>query len=299
MACGTGRLGVSAGGDGRLWPGLPSALARWAGRHPYAFASLAIVLTAALIVPWRGTMDESQPGMWFLLAIVGVASLAGERGAVVAAGLAFLAWNFLFIEPYYTFTVSQPRLWFDLGAFLVVGSAVGLQAAFRKRREREARAREHETALLNHLLETLASASAESDVRPLVLESLAEAVTPREAAIYLTLPVAGSIAPGAPIRGVAFSRGARRRRDIPVAAAPRNERAAERDGLERSPAVVMLIPHAGPHRFVWRALSRDGARDWRGTSARRAALSNATCTPRTWSVRSTEGGGRGERAPFG
>ncbi len=277
MACGTGRLGVSAGGDGRLWPGLPSALARWAGRHPYAFASLAIVLTAALIVPWRGTMDESQPGMWFLLAIVGVASLAGERGAVVAAGLAFLAWNFLFIEPYYTFTVSQPRLWFDLGAFLVVGSAVGLQAAFRKRREREARAREHETALLNHLLETLASASAESDVRPLVLESLAEAVTPREAAIYLTLPGGRfdrawrpdpAAWPSAVEHAVAETFRSLRPRGT---SAPLN-------GMDSSgaPAVVMLIPLAGPtasYGVLYLAMEPVTGE---APSARRAALSIAT-----------------------
>lgn len=131
-------------------------------------------------------MDESQPGMWFLLAVVAVASLAGERGAIAAALVAFALWNFVFLRPYYTFVVAEPHLWFDLGAFLIVGSAVGLQAAIRKRRENEVRAREHETALLNHLLETLLSPPASEDVPLLALRTLAEAVSPIEAAVYLS-----------------------------------------------------------------------------------------------------------------
>lgn len=174
--------------DGSSTPLRLSALratTRWAERRPYPFALLAVGAVALLILPWRGTMDESQPGMWFLLAVVAVASLAGERGAIAAAIGAFALWNFAFVKPYYTFFVAEPRLWFDLVAFLIVGSAVGLQAAIRKRRENEVRAREHETALLNHLLEALVSPRLAEDVPLLVLETLAEAVTPLESAVYL------------------------------------------------------------------------------------------------------------------
>jgi len=161
-------------------------VAHWAERHPYLFALVAVTGVALLILPWRGSMYESQPGIWFLLAVVAVASLAGERGAITAAFTAFALWNFAFILPYYTFVVAEAHLWFDLLAFLVVGSAVGLQAAVRKRREREVRAREHETALLNHLLEALVSPPPAAEVPVLVLETLAEAVSPLESAVYLS-----------------------------------------------------------------------------------------------------------------
>jgi two-component system sensor histidine kinase KdpD len=161
------------------------ATARWAERRPYVFAFAAVTMVALFILPWRGTMDSAQPGMWFLLAVVGVASLAGERGAITAAVVAFALWNFVFIPPYYTFAVAEPRVWFDLVAFLIVGSAVGLQAAIRKRREGEVRTREHETALLNHLLETLVSPPPAENVPLLVLRTLADAVSPLESAVYL------------------------------------------------------------------------------------------------------------------
>lgn len=164
------------------------ATTRWAEKRPYLFALLVVAAVALLLLPWRSTMDESQPGMWFLLAVVAVASLAGERGAIAAAIVAFALWNFAFLKPYYTFVVAEPHLWFDLAAFLVVGSAVGLQAAIRKRRENEVRAREHETALLNHLLEALVSPPPAEGVPCLVLKTLAEAVTPLESAVYLADP---------------------------------------------------------------------------------------------------------------
>lgn len=192
MAGGEGRTGVNlVDNDGSLTPlrtRVSRAVAHWAERRPYLFALATVMVVALCILPWRGTMNESLPGMWFLLAVVGVASLAGERGAIAAALAAFALWNFVFIPPYYTFTVAEPALWFDLGAFLVVGSAVGLQAAIRKRRENEVRAREHETALLNHLLETLVSPPPTEDLPLLVLQTLFEAVSPLESAVYLSEP---------------------------------------------------------------------------------------------------------------
>lgn len=165
----------------RIW----RATSRWVERRPYVFAVIAVAAVALAILPWRGTMDDSLPGMWFLLAVVAVATVSGERGAIAAALLAFVVWNFVFLPPYYTFVLAQPHLWFNLIAFLIVGNAVGLQAAIRKRREREVRAREHETALLNHLLEALVSPPSAEDVPLLVLRTLAEAVPSRESAVYL------------------------------------------------------------------------------------------------------------------
>ncbi len=87
--------------------------------------------------------------------------------ALLAAGLAFLAWNFFFIPPYDTFRVADPRDWLMLAIFLVVGILMGWQTGRLRERENEARARERETARLNRFSARLVSDASPSDVADL------------------------------------------------------------------------------------------------------------------------------------
>lgn len=153
--------------------------------HPYATSVVLVALWTATLLPWQGTQNETQWGLWYVLAVVAAASLAGERGAITAALLAFGMWNFFFIPPYYTFRIARPSLWIDLSVFLVVGTVVGLQAAMRRRREQEALIREAETRLLNRLLGELASPPEAAEIPDIVLDRVREALDPAECALYL------------------------------------------------------------------------------------------------------------------
>jgi len=120
-------------------------------RHGYLLAVVAIALSTAVFLPGRATFAKGQWALLYLLVILLVASLAGTGPALLAAVLAFFAWNFFFLPPYHTFAIHDPKDWLSLVAFLVVGVIVGVQAGRMREREARALAREQETAALNRL----------------------------------------------------------------------------------------------------------------------------------------------------
>jgi len=58
--------------------------------------------------------------MVFLLAVVFSATVFGIWPALLTSVLSFLAYNFFFIEPHYTFSVSQPHELLALFIFLII-----------------------------------------------------------------------------------------------------------------------------------------------------------------------------------
>lgn len=63
--------------------------------------------------------------MIFLAAVLFCAVWRGARAAIIASALSFLAYNFFFIEPLYTFTVAEPHELFALLIFLAVAILTG------------------------------------------------------------------------------------------------------------------------------------------------------------------------------
>jgi two-component system sensor histidine kinase KdpD len=86
------------------------------------------VLTALLQLP--------NLSMIFLTAVLFSGGLYGTRAAVIASFASFIAYNFFFIPPIYTFTVAQPQELFALLIFLVVAVLTGSLAG-RVRDQRE------------------------------------------------------------------------------------------------------------------------------------------------------------------
>jgi two-component system sensor histidine kinase KdpD len=87
------------------------------------------VLSALLTLP--------NLSMIFLTAVLFDAVLLGTRAAVIASFASFVAYNFFFIPPVYTFTVAQPQELFALLVFLAVAVLTGsLTGRVRDQRER-------------------------------------------------------------------------------------------------------------------------------------------------------------------
>ena len=94
--------------------------------HGYILAVLAIVISTAIFLPGRAHFAESQWALLYLLIVVLVAGASGTGPAILAATLAFFAWDFFFLPPYHTLQVRDAKDWLALGAFLVVGVVMGL-----------------------------------------------------------------------------------------------------------------------------------------------------------------------------
>ena len=99
-----------------------------AGRGGGGGASLAV---ATLLVAWLqgGPLHAPNASAVYLVAVVAVAILGGTWAAVACSVAAFLLYDFLFIQPVYTFTVAEPGEWLNLVLFLLVAVAIGQLAA--------------------------------------------------------------------------------------------------------------------------------------------------------------------------
>ena len=110
-----------------------------------------------------------NPSALYLVAVVASAVVSGTWGAVVVAVAAFVLYNFLFIDPRYTFVVSQPGELVNLIILLFVGIVVGRLAALQRDRAEVALAREREARALFQVTRALATRASTPGVLPAVV----------------------------------------------------------------------------------------------------------------------------------
>jgi two-component system sensor histidine kinase KdpD len=90
-----------------------------------------------------------------IIYIVVVLILGSRRGlfaAVLAAVLAFFEFDFLFVEPRFTFSITHPEEWLALFIFLCTAIITGQLAAALRLRAEQARQREKETRVLYEMV---------------------------------------------------------------------------------------------------------------------------------------------------
>lgn len=113
------------------------------------------IATGVMFLIGRDTLGEGVIALLYLAAISWVAARWGQGPGILAAVSSALAFDFLFIPPFFTFNVANLEGWLLLGIFLVVAIVivgriqVGLQ---------QAQAREHEAILMYELSNLLATA---------------------------------------------------------------------------------------------------------------------------------------------
>ena len=109
----------------------------------------------------------------FLLAVVLVAYLRGSWAAVGTALGAFLAYNFLFLPPEFTFLVSDPEHLLTLGLLLVVGVTIGRLTGLQRDQARHSERREREARALFGVSRAITSAKQMRDALPALVAGLA------------------------------------------------------------------------------------------------------------------------------
>jgi len=114
----------------------------------YAAALAITALMTAPIALVRAAADVPNASMLYLLAVLASAALFGSRPAIVSAAAAFLAFNFFFVHPEFTFTVADEDQWVALGLLLLTGIVTGQLAAGLRERARETERREREATVL-------------------------------------------------------------------------------------------------------------------------------------------------------
>src|SRR5262245_29961761 len=150
------------------------ALRSWVRRRVRGFALRDVLRLLAVAVPALAVASllvwilEERPGIpdaspVYLLAVVVTALISGTAGALAAAVLGILLYDFLFTHPFGTLLISDPGEWLSLVLLLFVGLVVGQLTALERTRTLTAEAREREARelfLVSRALATRASTTA-------------------------------------------------------------------------------------------------------------------------------------------
>ncbi len=116
--------------------------------YNYLLAILCIVLTSFTIKLLHADSSLINIPLFYLLSVQLIALVLGKKPAILASILAFLAFDFFFIEPKYIFTVSNPSEFLALCLFLTTSIIIGQLTAKLQVKAQEANQRELETASL-------------------------------------------------------------------------------------------------------------------------------------------------------
>lgn len=146
-------------------------------------ATAAVVGATLLFLPGRDVFAKGQWGLVYLLVTSAVAFLTDGYGAVTAALLSFLAWDFFFLPPYGHLGLADPKDAVTLAVFLIVSLVLGLRTAALRDSEWSAREREREARVLGGLASALISADSFARMANIVLESADQLLHPPDAAL--------------------------------------------------------------------------------------------------------------------
>ena len=121
----------------------------------YTVAVGGTVAVTAVLLAFRGEATKTNVVLAFLMVVVAAAATGGLGPGLTAAGLGFLAFDFLFLPPYNTFVVSEKQDYLSLGVYLLIALVVSLLVGAMERRRAQAEQRERESRTLFELSTSL------------------------------------------------------------------------------------------------------------------------------------------------
>jgi two-component system sensor histidine kinase KdpD len=157
-------------------------IARVAGRYA---AGLAIVVLVTQFYRYVNFSNETTVGFTYLLAILSASTLWGLRVSLLMSLAATLAYDYFFLPPINEFTISDPRDWVALSAFIltsVVGSSL---SAWARREAQEAHRRRKEVETLYEFSQRLLRADDPIRLLQAIPRHVVEAFGVTAAALFL------------------------------------------------------------------------------------------------------------------
>jgi two-component system sensor histidine kinase KdpD len=110
--------------------------------------SFAAIALATLLLRMFPDVSATTVALALLLIVLGAATIARLRVAIVISVVAMLTFNFFFLPPVGTFTIADPQNWIALFAFLVVAVIASKLSTAAHERAREAIASRNEVTRL-------------------------------------------------------------------------------------------------------------------------------------------------------
>ncbi|MEQ1612413.1 MAG: DUF4118 domain-containing protein, partial [Hyphomicrobiaceae bacterium] len=156
-----------------IWTKLPRPL----NGPTLVAAALAVVALATLIgVAVAHLLPQPSVPLVYLLFVVLTAISLGTWTGVTAAFLAFLAYNFFFIQPIYTFVIADPQELFALIVFFIVALLTGSLAGRMREVADASRRRANALLALNEFAALLSGARSQAAIMQALATQVATTV---------------------------------------------------------------------------------------------------------------------------
>lgn len=152
----------------RRWPGFGG----WSG---YAIGAAFVGLATGLALTLDKTFERVDLGVVYLSAVLAAGVLYGLRPALAAATVAFLTYNFLFLEPRYSFSIGSPTDILTLLVFWAVALVTGALAGRVREQARRAQRRASAVSALLAASQTLSAAQGHAQTARVLAEQTAAA----------------------------------------------------------------------------------------------------------------------------
>jgi len=160
----------------------------------YVLSLAMVLLITGLGFPLSRLIDQTNLVMLYLLVVLIASVYLGRGPSILASIVSVLAFDFFFVNPHYSFSVSDTQYLLTFLVLLVVGLVISNSAALLRDQVEVLRRRERQTPALNRFGGELTSAITLSQVLEVVIRNVGE-LFGRETAILLPVDPAR---PGAP-----------------------------------------------------------------------------------------------------
>jgi K+-sensing histidine kinase KdpD len=113
------------------------------GKLKGAMIAIAVVaVTTAILLPFREYLNPTEVALTLLLIVLLSSTLFGSRAGLAASITGILAFNFFFLPPFYTLSISEPENWVAFGVFIITALIAGQLSGYARRRADESEARQ-------------------------------------------------------------------------------------------------------------------------------------------------------------
>ncbi len=156
-------------------PEKPSLKTPFPELKPYAMAVLIVAATTGIAATARAAYAVPDLEVLFFVAVMVTAVNLGRAPAIFAAVASVASYDFFFVPPFQTFSVSNGRYFLTFVMMFGVGLFISELTARIRKQERDARHREERTAALYALSRNLTTADDERSIAAIVVHQAAGA----------------------------------------------------------------------------------------------------------------------------
>jgi len=149
----------------------------WRPHRPlgrYLLSSALAVLFTLLGFPLRRFLDPTNLVMLYLVAVVIAAVFLGRGPAILASILSVLAFDYFFVDPRFSFAVTDTQYLLTFSGLLLVGLIISNSAALLRDQVDALRRRERQTQAVNNLSRELTGAISLGEVLEVTIRNIGE-----------------------------------------------------------------------------------------------------------------------------